>query len=192
MELLCVFQPSSPPPQVLDSLLTRLVRQVGPSRRDEEAVAVSESFLRSVVRVFTTCQIEALNVPQSSVSTSRRRRCSVQVLRWFPLLSCNPLSSVTSNKVAEHAARALSSLAPLAVRPLVRMARALVYPVTVGVVRPVDLLCMTDRHKTADELFKLPPPSLFRIPPTEEGHPDGLSIRSTTISSSPTSIPCTV
>ncbi len=75
LSLTCLYPPPFlPPSQTLDSLLTRLVRQVGPSSRNAEAVAVCERFLRSVVRVFTTCQIEAFNVPQSSLSTARRRR----------------------------------------------------------------------------------------------------------------------
>ncbi len=78
-----------------------------------------------------------------------------------------------SSTLADRAARVLSSLAPLAVRPLVQMARAIVHPVTVGMARPVDPLCMSDRHKTAEELFKLPPPSLFRTPPFEDEHADG-------------------
>ncbi len=172
-ERLCQHVTPCSPPQTLDSLLTRLVRQVGPKRRDKEAVGLCEKFLRSVVRVFTTCQIEALNIPQSSLSMARRRRYVDGLLAGCACsIICRALCSAKS-KVADHAARALCSLAPLAVRPLVRMAAALIRPVTVGVARPVDPLCMTDRHKTAEEMFKLPPPSLFRTPPMEDGHTDG-------------------
>ena len=34
--------------------------------------------------------------------------------------------------------------------------------------RPVDALCMSDRHETSDDMFRLPPVSLLRMPPCEE------------------------
>lgn len=34
--------------------------------------------------------------------------------------------------------------------------------------RPVDSLCMTDRHEASEDMFRLPPVSLLRTPPCEE------------------------
>ena len=68
----------------------------------------------------------------------------------------------------ERAEHILSSLAPLAVFQLVPMARALILPVSMGMTRPVHPLCMGDRHKTAMEMFTLPPTTLLRVPVVEE------------------------
>ena len=34
--------------------------------------------------------------------------------------------------------------------------------------RAVDPLCMSDRHETSEEMFRLPPVSLLRMPPCDE------------------------
>ena len=79
------------------------------------------------------------------------------------LLSPSPVKSA----VTERASSVFSSLAPLTVRALLRMARAIMLPVTRGVCRPLDPLCMNDRHKVSEDMFRLPPVSLLREPPCE-------------------------
>lgn len=55
-----------------------LVKQMGPFRTNEEALSVCQRFLRSVVRVYTVCQLEAANIPTppliSSYTTTKRKR----------------------------------------------------------------------------------------------------------------------
>ena len=87
--------------------------------------------------------------------------------------SSPPTCSSVSSVLQERAERVFSSLAPLAVRQLVPMVRAIIQPVRTGMARPVDPMCMSDRHKTADELFRLPIPSLLRVPSTEDGEQTG-------------------
>lgn len=69
--------------QCLDSLLSVLVKEMGPERKNMEAVQVAERFVRSVVRVFTVCHTESVCVPSGSLvtstSASARRKRSVQV-----------------------------------------------------------------------------------------------------------------
>lgn len=73
--------------QCLDSLLSVLVKEMGPERKNMEAVQVAERFVRSVVRVFTVCHTESVCVPSGSLvtttSSSARRKRSVQT---FPFL----------------------------------------------------------------------------------------------------------
>lgn len=73
--------------QCLDSLLSVLVKEMGPERKSMEAVQVAERFVRSVVRVFIICHTESVCVPSGSLvtttSSSARRKRSVQA---------NPLS----------------------------------------------------------------------------------------------------
>ena len=79
------------PLQIVNTLLSFLVRKiqassgegVGVEGGDEEGVkptptGVAQRFLRSVLRVFTVCQIESFNVHSSAVSSSNRARKSVQ------------------------------------------------------------------------------------------------------------------
>lgn len=76
----------------------------------------------------------------------------------------------------EQVERVLLGLAPLAVPQVVSLAKAVILPVCGGVVRPTDPLCMSARHKTGEEVFRLPPPSLLRVPQTseeEEEHTQG-------------------
>ena len=66
--------------QCLDSLLSVLVKEMGPERKNMEAVQVAERFVRSVVRVFTICHTESVCVPSGSLvattsSSARRKRC---------------------------------------------------------------------------------------------------------------------
>ena len=60
------------PAQIVDCLLTTLVKQIGPLRTNARAVAVSERFLRSVVRVLCVCYIEG--VPSSQAVGSKKKR----------------------------------------------------------------------------------------------------------------------
>ena len=68
--------------QCLDSLLSVLVKEMGPERKSMEAVQVAERFVRSVVRVFIICHTESVCVPSGSLvtttSSSARRKRSVQ------------------------------------------------------------------------------------------------------------------
>ena len=57
-----------------------------------------------------------------------------------------------------------TSLTPLAVRQLVPMARAVILPVAMGLAKPADPACMSDRRKTGDDIFRLPPASMLRVP----------------------------
>ena len=44
------------------------------------------------------------------------------------------------------------------------MAKAVILPVCMGVVRPFSPSLMSERHKIASELFQLPPADLYRLP----------------------------
>lgn len=73
--------------QCLDALLTALVKEMGPERKNMEAVQVAERFVRSVVRVFTVCHTESVCVPSGSLvtttSSSARRKRSVLIAFFF-------------------------------------------------------------------------------------------------------------
>lgn len=75
---------------------------------------------------------------------------------------CVCLRSASYNQLTERAQKVFTSLTPLAVRQLVPMARAIILPVAMGISRPVDPNCMSDRRKTGEEIFRLPPVSLLR------------------------------
>ena len=84
--------------QVLDSLLTAMVSKMGPQRDNSEAVEVTEMFLRSVVRVFTICHMEAISIPSSSSlisSTYRRKRCGICEYFLMPFLIISYFSTAT-------------------------------------------------------------------------------------------------
>ena len=53
-----------------------LVSHIGPSRDRPEGVEVANRFLRSVIRVFTVCQMEASSIPSSSsiITPSRKKQ----------------------------------------------------------------------------------------------------------------------
>lgn len=69
--VVCVCVTAACVSQTLNSLLATLVKHIG---QDDEAVGVALSFLRSVVRVWSVCELEATNLPTSSLSTSRRHK----------------------------------------------------------------------------------------------------------------------
>ena len=74
---LLLFSFSSPSlllPQTLSNLLSTIVKHISPSCRDNEAVGVATYFVRSVVRVWSMCELEASNLPSASLSSSRRQR----------------------------------------------------------------------------------------------------------------------
>ena len=73
----------------------------------------------------------------------------------------------------ERASRVFTSLTPLAVRQLVPMARAIILPVVMGIAKPVDSNCMSDRRKTGEDIFRLPPASLLRVPVCEDEPVEG-------------------
>lgn len=76
-------------------------------------------------------------------------------------------SSSTDNDhtaLYKEATYVLNSLVPLALPQLLSMARAVILPVCMGVVRPFSPSLMSDRHKIASELFQLPPADLYRLP----------------------------
>ena len=50
------------------------------------------------------------------------------------------------------------------------MARAIILPVAMGIAKPVDPNCMSDRRKTGEDIFRLPPASLLRVPVCEDDH----------------------
>jgi hypothetical protein len=81
--------------------------------------------------------------------------------------------SVSYNQLIERASRVFTSLTPLAVRQLVPMARAIILPVVMGITKPVDPNCMSDRRKTGEEIFRLPPASLLRVPVCEDEPVEG-------------------
>ena len=66
-----------------------------------------------------------------------------------------------------------TSLTPLAVRQLVPMARAIILPVVMGIAKPVDPNCMSDRRKMGEDIFRLPPASLLRVPACEDEPVEG-------------------
>lgn len=51
-----------------------LVSQIGPQRDRPEGVEVANRFLRSVIRVFTVCQMEVASIPPPSMGTSRKKQ----------------------------------------------------------------------------------------------------------------------
>ena len=53
------------------------------------------------------------------------------------------------------------------------MARAIILPVVMGITKPVDPNCMADRRKTGEEIFRLPPASLLRVPVCEDEPVEG-------------------
>lgn len=60
------------------------------------------------------------------------------------------------------------------------MARAVILPVAMGIAKPIDPSCMSDRRKTGDDIFRLPPASMLRVPlcdddPVEGGDHDAES-----------------
>ena len=69
-----------------------------------------------------------------------------------------------------------SSLTPLAVRQLVPMARAIILPVTMGISKPVEPNCMSDRRRTGEEIFRLLPASLLRVPACEDEPLDSATV----------------
>lgn len=83
------------------------------------------------------------------------------------------LYSVSYNQLIERASRVFTSLTPLAVKQLVPMARAIILPVVMGITKPVDPNCMADRRKTGEEIFRLPPASLLRVPVCEDEPVEG-------------------
>ncbi len=61
--------------QNLDSLLTLLVKQLGPAPFTGDAVSASARLLRSVIRVFTVAQLESTAVASNvAMDTSRKKR----------------------------------------------------------------------------------------------------------------------
>ena len=81
--------------------------------------------------------------------------------------------SVSYNQLIERASRVFTSLTSLAVRQLVPMARAIILPVVMGIAKPVDPNCMSDRRKTGEDTFRLPPASLLRVPVCEDEPVEG-------------------
>ena len=66
--------------QNLDSMLTLLVKQLGPtpSTGPEVALSAAARFLRSVIRVYTVAQLESTAVASNVVmDTSRKKRYCV-------------------------------------------------------------------------------------------------------------------
>ena len=53
------------------------------------------------------------------------------------------------------------------------MARAIILPVAMGISKPVDPNCMSDRRKTGEDIFRLPPASLLRVPTCEDDPVEG-------------------
>ena len=146
--------PSLPPSQTLSSLLSTMVKRITQGSHDdhEDAVGVASCFLRSVIRVWSVCELETATIPHPSSSSS------------------TPPSRRHSSKsgVSERAFFAFSSLAPHSIPALLDSALASITPVMRGVARPVDPLSMADRHKVAEEMFRLPPVSLLRELPSDD------------------------
>ena len=67
----CIYTPLLP--QTLSNLLSTIVKHISPSCRDNEAVGVATYFVRSVVRVWSMCELEASNLPSASLSSRRQR-----------------------------------------------------------------------------------------------------------------------
>ncbi|CAI8024034.1 E3 ubiquitin-protein ligase UBR5 [Geodia barretti] len=134
----------------LSSILSTIVKHItrGSPQERAEAVGVASCFLRSVVRVWSVCELESSNIPS-------------------PVPSSRPRPSVSKSGVGERAFFIFSSLALHAVPALLETALQVITPVTRGMARPIDPLSMTDRHKVAEEMFRLPPVSLLREQPME-------------------------
>ena len=81
---------------------------------------------------------------------------------------CSMVHSASYSQLTERAQRVFDSLTPLAVRQLVPMARAIILPVVMGIAKPADPNCMSDRRKTGEDIFRLPPASLLRVPVCED------------------------
>ncbi len=61
--------------QNLDSMLTLLVKQLGPAPFTGDAVSAAARLLRSVIRVFTVAQLESTAVASNvAMDTSRKKR----------------------------------------------------------------------------------------------------------------------
>jgi hypothetical protein len=130
----------------LSSLLSTLVKHI--SQNDTEAEGVAKCFVRSVIRVWSVCELENANVPPPSLSSRRH--------------------GVAKSGISERAFFVFSSLAPHALPALLDTALSVITPVTRGMARPVDPLSMADRHKVTEEMFRLPPVSLLREHPMED------------------------
>ena len=66
------------------------------------------------------------------------------------LPSSHYIHSVSKSAVSERACFVFSALAALSVPALLDTALSVITPVTRGVARPLDPLCMSDRHKVRD------------------------------------------
>ena len=101
--LTCSLLPSSL--QTLSSLLSTLVKRISHGSHDDEAVGVARCFVRSVVRVWSVCELETTNLPPTSLSSSRRHRycsdyCYIVCLTCFlMLLSPQVCPSLASQSV---------------------------------------------------------------------------------------------
>lgn len=61
-------------PQIVETLVSSLVSQVGPERADPEAVKACQHFIRSVLRVLVVCEMEKTGTTDTSVNTITNRK----------------------------------------------------------------------------------------------------------------------
>lgn len=60
--------------QIVETLVTTLVNQVGPQRNDREAVITCQRFLRSLLRVFVVCELEKTGGVETNTSSISKKK----------------------------------------------------------------------------------------------------------------------
>ena len=61
----------------METLVTTLVRMIGPQRDNLEAVIRCQQFLRSVIRIFVVCGLEKVAGPEVTTSLNRRKKLDI-------------------------------------------------------------------------------------------------------------------
>jgi E3 ubiquitin-protein ligase EDD1 len=132
--------------EIVETLVTTLVQQMGPQRKIRDAVTTCQRFLRSVLRVFVICELEKNGIMEGNSSSSVKKK----------------VSDGDHSVIYKEAMFVMSSLAPLAIPELVLTSRSIIFPVCMGVARPFLSCIMNDKQTISEEMFSLPSISLQR------------------------------